>query len=146
MARLSFCLFCLAVTTSLMAQDETEKELKKMEGSWKVIGSQVDNIRIPLEAYKKVVIMIKGEKIQFKDGDKIYDEIEIDIDPATTPKEIDYHYLAGLKKGVRERGIYELDGDRLKICMAQPKQKRPTEFASKKGTGQQLLILKRMSP
>jgi uncharacterized protein (TIGR03067 family) len=97
-----------------------------------------------LEAFKKVVVTIQGNKILFKESDKVYEEVEFDIDSEAKIKEIDYHYITGLKKGVREQGIYQLDGDQLKICMAQQKQKRPAEFVSKKGTGQQLWTLKRL--
>lgn len=141
---LCFLLVAFSTSAAVQEKDDFEKEKKKLEGSWKVIGAQVNGIKLPLEAFKKVVITFKDEKVVFKDSDKIYDEIEIDIDPAAKPKEIDYRYLIGLKKGVREQGIYALDGDQLTIVTSQQKQKRPAELVSKKGTGQQLLILKRI--
>ncbi len=39
------------------------------------------------------------------------------------------------------KGIYALDGDTLKICLAEPKKDRPTEFSGQKGLI--LLVLKR---
>jgi uncharacterized protein (TIGR03067 family) len=142
--RLCLYALCISLTTSALVQDDIEKEKKKMQGSWKVVAAQVDAVKIPLDAFKKVVVVIQHDKILFKDNGKVYDEIEFDIDPATKVKEIDYLYTAGLKKGVRERGIYKLDGDQLSICMAQSRQKRPEDFVSKKGTGQQLMVLKRI--
>ena len=144
LGRLCVGLLCLGFTLSAAAQGEVEKEMKKLQGSWKVVGAQVDSVKIPLEAFKKVVVEFKDDKIFFKEDGKTYDEIEFDIDPAAKPKEIDYLYTTGLKKGIRERGVYELVGEQLTICIAQPKQKRPTEIGSKKGTGQQLLVLKRI--
>jgi len=128
------------------AQDDVEKEIKKLQGSWKVIRSEVNGITIPLTAYKKVVVTIKDSTIQFKDGDKVYEEIAFDIDIEAKPKEIDYRYVAGLKKGVRENGIYKLDGDELTLCMSQQKQPRPKDFVPKKGAGTQILTLKRIVP
>ena len=135
----------LAVASIAKAQS-VEKELKKMQGSWKVVLSQVDSKTMPIEAFKKVIVVIKDEKISFKDNNKTYEEVEFDIDPAAKPKEIDYKYVFGLKKGVRERGIYQWEGEQLTICMAQAMQMRPDEFVSKKGAGLQLLKLKRVNP
>ena len=43
--------------------------------------------------------------------------------------------------------IYQLSGDTLRICWAPlEKRERPTEFASKAGTGHSLLVLRRENP
>jgi uncharacterized protein (TIGR03067 family) len=55
------------------------------------------------------------------------------IDPTKKPKTIDYVMLAGLTKGKKQLGIYELDGDRVKFCFAAPGQERPSAF--KGGSG-----------
>ena len=90
------CLYALSVslTASALVQDNVEKEKKKMQGSWKVVGSQVDAIKMPIEAFKKVVVTIEDDKIFFKDNGKVYDEIEFEIDPDAKVKEIDYLYTA----------------------------------------------------
>jgi uncharacterized protein (TIGR03067 family) len=141
--RCGLCLLSIFLTSVGIQGDDLEVETKKMQGSWKVTASQVNGGKIPLEAFKKVVVVIKDNRIFFKDNGTTYDEIEFDLDLATKPREIDFLYTAGLKKGVLERGIYKLDGDQLTICMAQQKQKRPAEFVSQKGTGQQMFVFKR---
>jgi uncharacterized protein (TIGR03067 family) len=40
-------------------------------------------------------------------------------------------------------GIYELDGDRYKVCFAPAGKPRPSEFASKPGSGSLLQAWKR---
>ena len=40
-------------------------------------------------------------------------------------------------------GIYEVDGDGMKTCLAPPGADRPTEFASKEGTGHMYYVWKR---
>ncbi len=120
----------------------TEEDAGVLEGG-PLAGRRQDD---PLEAYKKVVLVIQDARLSFKDSDKIYEEVEFKIDADAKPKEIDYKYVFGLKKGVQERGIYQWDGEQLTICMAQSKQKRPDDFLSKKGAGVQLLKLKRVNP
>jgi uncharacterized protein (TIGR03067 family) len=64
------------------------------------------------------------------------------LDPTATPKAIDLV----LPDYTTMRGIYDIDGDRLKICFSGPSDKaammRPTGF-SVPGSGARLVILKR---
>jgi uncharacterized protein (TIGR03067 family) len=138
------CTFFMLASSSQV--QDADKEIKKMQGTWKVALSQVNGKTMPAEAFKRVVVVIQDSKLIFKDNDKVYEEVEFDIDLDAKPKHIDYKYVFGLKKGVRERGIYQWDGEQLTICMAQGGQKRPTEFASKQGVGVQLVKLKRVNP
>jgi uncharacterized protein (TIGR03067 family) len=126
--------------------DAGKKELKKLEGTWKVVRMEVAGVKMPQAAYEHVTIAIDGDKLSFRDKGKVYEEIECVLDPAKKPREIDLHYVAGLKKGVLELGIYEIDGDVLKICQllkTGKKQTRPGSLDSPKDSPQQLMVLKR---
>jgi uncharacterized protein (TIGR03067 family) len=126
--------------------DGAKKELKKLQGTWKVTRMEVAGVKMPQTAYEHVTVVIDGDKLAFRDKGKTYEEIECVLDPSKKPREIDLHYVTGLKKGVVEIGIYEIDGDVLKICQSLQtgkKQKRPSEPDSPKGAPQQLMVLKR---
>jgi uncharacterized protein (TIGR03067 family) len=41
------------------------------------------------------------------------------------------------------KGIYELEGDTLKLCTRDPGQDRPKEFTAKEGSGNTLTVYKR---
>jgi uncharacterized protein (TIGR03067 family) len=142
--RTCVCVLLVNLPALPFGQETGDKEIKKLQGNWKVVSSQVDNVKIPAEAFKKVVVTFEDDKISFKENRKTYEEIKFHLEPAATPQEINYLYLDGLKKGVKEKGIYKLEGDQLTLCIAQSGQKRPEDFASKKGTGQQLMVLKRL--
>ena len=67
------------------------------------------------------------------------------IDARKSPKTIDLEVSAGAYKGVVYLGIYELDGDTMRICFALPdKPERPTEFGADKGTVRALAAFKRL--
>jgi uncharacterized protein (TIGR03067 family) len=65
------------------------------------------------------------------------------LDASKRPKTIDW--LAGGKTGPTEPlfGIYELEGDTLKICWGKKGMARPGEFNTKTGAGDWLWVLKR---
>jgi len=67
------------------------------------------------------------------------------LDASKTPKQIDIdEHVKGVTTGPIE-GIYAFDGDELRICLAALGKDRPTEFASKPGAAE-LLILQRAAP
>jgi uncharacterized protein (TIGR03067 family) len=66
------------------------------------------------------------------------------IDPSKTPKTIDLVPLEEPNKGEVIEGIYQLDGDELKVCIPNQKmESRPTELKSPKGSSLVLMSLKR---
>src|SRR5262249_40196549 len=56
------------------------------------------------------------------------------LDPSRSPKAIDVTVTEGLNKGAVMLGIYEIDGDTLKVCFDEEGEKRPTEFKSAPGS------------
>ena len=69
--------------------------------------------------------------------------------PATLPRTGRDARLAargGDLKGQTSLAIYELVGDTLRICRAAPGKARPTEFASKPGSGLTLMSYQRAKP
>src|SRR5207253_6260991 len=65
------------------------------------------------------------------------------IDPTKKPKQSEATYTEGELKGKTVLGIYEVDGDNMRICSALPGKDRPTEFSSKEGSGHALITYKR---
>ncbi|HVK08319.1 MAG TPA: TIGR03067 domain-containing protein, partial [Gemmataceae bacterium] len=61
------------------------------------------------------------------------------IDPAKTPRTLDFTATEGELKGNRYLGIYELGEKARKMCFAPPGKERPTEFASPPG-GDHILV------
>ncbi len=55
---------------------------------------------------------------------------------------IDLTFSDGPGKDQTQKGIYELEGDTQRICVAKGNEERPAEFMSKPGSGQMIQILK----
>jgi uncharacterized protein (TIGR03067 family) len=58
----------------------------------------------------------------------------VTIDPSRSPRAMNSWDLADPAADQTVPGIYELDGNTLKLCFALPCDKRPKEFTTKKGT------------
>jgi uncharacterized protein (TIGR03067 family) len=134
---------CLTVAPDAPKEEAVAKELEKLQGTWRLVSAETDGKKAPEEQIKKVKVVINGSKHSVYFGDDVVaHEIPFTLDPTKKPKTTDDQ----LPDGKVIHGIYELDGDVLKSCVAAPNKDRPTEFASKPGTGHTLRIFKREKP
>ena len=54
---------------------------------------------------------------------------KIDLDPLQSPRQIDMKFDEGPEAGNTNRGIYELDGDTWRLCLATSGAVRPADFS-----------------
>jgi uncharacterized protein (TIGR03067 family) len=147
MRRYAVLALALAVATSLWAapdkpskDDKLKKEMKKLEGTWTVVtqergGSPVKNSKGTF-TFAKSKYTIRWDKDKHEKGGKFK------VDPTKSPKEMDI--VADTPGGeVKLKGIYQIKGDSLKMCIDQKGGERPTKFTTLAGTGQILIVLKR---
>jgi uncharacterized protein (TIGR03067 family) len=118
------------------------EELKRFKATWRFVEIEVGGQKVPPKAFERDTLVLKGKLFSsFVGGRLVHGEFK--IDPLAKPKTIDIIFTEGPGKGHSQKGIYELDGDTQKICIAMPDQPRPTEFATKPESGHILEILQR---
>jgi uncharacterized protein (TIGR03067 family) len=123
------------------ADASTEEEMARLEGTWQLVSAETDGKRLPDEQAKQIRVVIKGGKHTVYFGDKAVAEgIAFTIDPGKRPKQVE----DTLPDGRKVRGIYELDGEALRSCVAAPDKERPTAFTGKAGSGCTLRVFKRV--
>jgi uncharacterized protein (TIGR03067 family) len=126
--------------------DAVKKEQEKLQGTWQVVAVEMGGEQLPEEAVKEVSLVIKGEKMtakgDFPDKDR-YATVLFKIDPAAKPKQIDLTLAGSEDKGTKLKGIYQLDGDRWKLCVKLAGTERPTKFETKDDAEQILVTFKR---
>jgi uncharacterized protein (TIGR03067 family) len=125
-------LACASVAdTSAVEQDKVSSaELKKLEGTWHLISFKIDGKKETLIDGR---LIIQGNKMTTYVGDNAVSEATFSIDPTKKPKTIDFVAIKP-GKGTKSVGIYEHEGDYLRICGAEG-EKRPTAFSAKEGSG-----------
>ncbi len=133
-------------------EDGVTKELEKLKGTWKVV-SVLDKDGNPSDrappAGRTWVFGQLGDRhrvmmVSDEAGRPSFSLIK--IDPAKSPKRIDlFHWHEGKRDDIS--GIYELDGDTLKLCYGERRSLvgRPDEFMSVKGK-YECIVLKRALP
>ena len=122
-------------------------ELTAMAGTWKPVSAENNGFKASEADLKDTRRTLDADgKWTMRRGDKTVLEWKVKtLDPTKTPKQLDIEVASGEHKGVVYLAIYELDGDRLRICFAMPdKPVRPTEFTAGKGSVRALSEFKRV--
>ena len=128
----------LAVGLLLGADAKNEK----LEGTWKAVAA-VQNGQEQNDAGEHTLTFTGDTFTVARDGEaRIKGTFKTDA--TKKPKTIDWIVKEGRNAGKTIVGIYELDGDTLKWCGAEPgSTERPTELSSGEGSKRLFVTLKR---
>jgi len=157
MKRTVVLVLCVALTGALVlawAQNVAKPDPsdEKLQGTWKVVAAEVQGMPVPAQKLGNVrVTFAKGAYTFQADGET--QKHEYKLDSSKSPKQIDLIQRREVlnKDSTKEvltelrPGIFELNGDDLKLCYEdEDPKKRPAEFKSKKDTRIFYLQLRRM--
>jgi uncharacterized protein (TIGR03067 family) len=112
--------------------DAAKDELKKFEGTWKLVSQDLDGKEADPEIVKTASLVVAGNEFTLKIGTEIH-KGKFTIDPGKKPKTIDVEFTEGSLKDSKVLGIYEMYGDTRKSCFAGPDKDRPADFTSGDG-------------
>ena len=126
------------------ASDAIKKDKAALQGTWKITASVSKGDRATAEEIKDLFLIFRGDAILVREEGKSQENFSFQLDPLTKTKAIDLILKIGPQKGRVDRGIYEIDGDTLRICIQSNKDSpRPREFVSRTGSELWLVVLQR---
>jgi uncharacterized protein (TIGR03067 family) len=122
-----------ASVEEVLAQEVNDRE--HIQGTWKVTYSEDSGRVAPQEMLKNLQFVIDAETMTMQLGEH-KSESKYTLDPSTSPKSID-----STEHGRTKKGIYDLQGDTLRICFAEQTYDRPTKFDSQPDSSSDVIIL-----
>jgi uncharacterized protein (TIGR03067 family) len=115
-------------------QQPAKTDEARMVGNWFIMNEESGR-KGEMWVITKDQILMHAKNLGVRDRSNSYK-----IDAGKTPKQIDINeHVKGFSTGPAY-GIYQLDGDELRICLPALGKERPTEFASKPGAAQVLIL------
>jgi uncharacterized protein (TIGR03067 family) len=125
-------------------EEAVAKDLQAFKGTWRLSSKEVDGKNFSEEEIKGVIATNDGlGKFSVRRGDKVIDEGTVKLDPTKKPRTIDVTFTEGERKGQTAQGIYEIQSDAFRVCVARPGDERPTDFSARVGSGCTLIVYKR---
>lgn len=112
-----------------------------IQGEWRVIVAEDSGRTGPPEAVRDIRVTVTQDELTMEiAGRKSVSTFT--LDPSTTPKSIDM-----ITEGRTMPGIYDLQGDTLRICFCEATDERPTVFDSQPDSANDIVLtLKRVKP
>lgn len=151
--RMSALATLLLVTSLALRCDAQEKgeqpkgkgeDAEKLTGTWLIVSQMSEGEETAPADLKNEMLKIaftKGE-LAFLSGMGTRSKCSWVIDSSKRPKQITLTNIEPLK-GEKSVGIYELDGDTLKLCIGPAEKDWPTKFEAKRDSGYVLHVLSR---
>jgi uncharacterized protein (TIGR03067 family) len=137
MKRILIAMMLLASSLVAAENDDTEAELKKLEGNWQLTRQEERGALTPKPVVANLRIVIEGNEMAWYIGNPASNQTaDLKVDPTTNPKSIDAEITKNSAIGKTMLGIYKLDKDTLEICWGDPgSEKRPKKFTTRPGVG-----------
>jgi len=107
--------------------------VSELEGDWQMTFAVFNGVAMDQSMVKWCKRVNRGDVTKVTAGPQVFLNARFTLDASSDPNRIDYVVLEGADKGKAQAGIYALNGDELKICVAAPGKDRPADFSSKPG-------------
>jgi uncharacterized protein (TIGR03067 family) len=143
----SMFLFCvLAILVAGCAQfagDSTGDA--RLVGEWRCVSATVDGRALPEATVSALRLKLTDTRYVTTKGDEKLFDSTYRLDRRKTPAQIFMLGNEGELTGKEARGIYEIDGERLRICYTMPGEPAPTAFESTPGSKAQFIVWRRIA-
>jgi uncharacterized protein (TIGR03067 family) len=133
---MSMCIL-LAMVAAFAGEsnDATKSDTARIAGVWRFVLVQVDGKKQPAVPFatNKMIIAKDGNYAVIQ-GQRVT-RGTVKLDPGASPKQYDVTLTTGRLKGTMFRGIYDLQGETLKVCFPLKGKDRPATLGSEPGSG-----------
>jgi uncharacterized protein (TIGR03067 family) len=124
--------------------DAAKKDVEKLQGEWAMSSHEYNGEKLADDQVKNYKRTVKDDHFAVDLADKTIVEGTFTLDASKKPRTIDITLESRDQKGKKMLGIYEIDGDTYKVCLAAPDIERPGEFVSKPDSSHALTTWKRV--
>jgi uncharacterized protein (TIGR03067 family) len=121
-----------------------KQELLRLQGGWHIEALEENGVKVDAAKLKDRTIFFGRNTLLMRQGSKLLQIGVVHLDPAKTPKTLNAQIMQGKQKGEMLLGIYERDGDTLKLCIDTTANARPKDFSAAADSNRILMVCKRI--
>jgi uncharacterized protein (TIGR03067 family) len=143
------------VTLPVEPDDASKQDMARLQGTWTAVSIERDGKSVPEEEVKNLDIRMtfKGDEFMLmplaSKGPEHFPHGTFRLYTTSNPKAIDLTTnlpFSIVKKNTAVLGIYEVDGDSLRLLQGRLDQERPTAFKTTPKSGLEVIVFKRAKP
>ncbi|HVK19434.1 MAG TPA: TIGR03067 domain-containing protein [Fimbriiglobus sp.] len=133
------------IATLLAAAVVAAPEYKKAEGTWQVVGMEMNGVEMPAAAFKDLRMVLKGNTVRALSGKDVIAEGRYRVVAVKGKRvEFDLHMSAGPDQGKTLPAVNEwADADTIRTCVVQPGDPRPAKLTPGEGERAAVFVIKR---
>lgn len=132
----------LAAAWAEETKTDPAQDVARMHGDWRVVEMKVNGLKHDQTEAESLFRTIEGDKFKVSRYSRELNRGTFKLDPTQSPKAID-SLITSTPEPLTLLGIYEFDGERLRICNALPGKPRPKDFGCRLGSQQTLILWER---
>ena len=111
------------------------KDLQAMQGKWSLAAGRADGRDLTEAMRNRIKMFVCADEMVLYTEDGRSSRLAFKVDAGVAPRTLDFNGVDGADRGKELAAIYELSGDRLKICRTlASKGARPGEYAAEAGS------------
>src|SRR5262245_30954543 len=145
MVRIAFAaaLLCPLAGLAAPAPRARPQDARAILGVWKAERWEHEGLSTSRNEVRHIPsVEVTASSITIQEGPRAY-PMWYTLRPSRSPAHIDLVYSDGPDKGKTVKGLYELKGDTLTLCVAPAGEGRPRSLATKEGEKVTLYVLER---
>lgn len=133
------------IASLLAAAAVAALEYKKAEGTWQVVGMEMNGVEMPAAAFKDLRMVLKGNTVRALSGEDVIAEGKYRIVAVKGKRvEFDLHMSVGPDKGKTFPAVNLWTGaDTIRTCVVQPGEPRPAKLTPGEGERAAVFVIKR---
>ena len=125
--------------------DDAKTDKERLQGTWTMVSLEINGEPVQPDQVENARLLVEGDHYTPIYDDRVISESFV-VRPGADPKEIDFVYTDGPRKGEAVKGIYRLEGDRYVMCRTtRGEDERPKAFATRPESGLSLVVWRRLT-
>ena len=139
----------IVLTLAVIAAEDPKKkdDAQAFQGNWSLVAIKTGGKPAPEALIENFRCKFEEKTYNNTIAGQVVEEGSYTIDPAKSPKAVDFDIKKGHDQGKKQLGIYKIEGDKLTLVLSEAgSTTRPDSFKIEAGSPLLEVVLERLKP